>query len=274
MNPERLKITCALVFFLSIHLSAQTCGGPAGAMGKGQLTMGLSDTYQTLWHGNQQAVSNRIFLKTQYGLAPWLDVYGLLGNIQSTMKNNRTDLNNYKDKSRFTYGVGFNVMLNPASPKPKRTTRRPARPASRNDIGFWGGATVIRYPAEGVYDQSINVLGYSFVREYALKYDCREVTGHAGIFIPYRFLKFYAAGVGWAIQRLDTKKEYLVGVSEEPIKVGEVKATYQSGLWTGGLIGVQIDLPQQYAITIEALGFNKANYQIMVGISQTGMQTW
>lgn len=274
MTNRFLKIFLIFIIVKVNCIFPQTCGGPAGAMGKGQLTMALNGAYQTLNHINQQAVSTRFFIKTQYGLAPWLDVYGLLGNVQLTLKHNRQDVNDYKDKYRFAYGAGFNVLLNPVSPKPKRANRRAASSASLNYIGFWGGANVIRYPAEGVYDQSINVLGYSFVREYALKYDCREVTAHAGIFIPYRFLKFYAAGVGWAIQRLETKKEYLVGVSEEPIKVGEAKGKYQSGLWTGGLIGVQIDLPEQYAITIEALGFNTANYQIMVGISQTGMQGW
>jgi len=231
--------------------------------------MALNGAYQTLEHGNQTFVSRRVFFKAMYGLAPWLDAYGLVGGTQVAMKNNNPAVTDYKDRSRFAYGVGFNVLANPSPPKSRRPVGRSIRSASRSRIGFWGGASIIRYPAEAVY----NLSHTSVVREYHWKYDCREITGHAGVVIPYRALKFYAGGIGWAIQRLDTKREIALSGTSSSSDI-TVKGRYQSGLWTGGMAGIQVDLPQNYSLTVEAIGFNKSDYQIMIGISQTGIRTW
>ena len=270
MNNRALVVFMVSVWLAACVLQSQTCGNPAGTAGKGQTTMGMSGAYQIHQDGQQKMVSNRIFFKAMVGLAPWLDVYGLAGTTQVRMKSTLTGIPEFKDKHRFGYGAGFNFLLNPSPPKPKRSTRGSMGSAAPTRIGFWGGGNIIRYPAEAVYDLSSGTV----VHEYRMTYDCREITIHAGIVIPYRMLKIYAGGVGWAIQRPETKKEYLLGISTEPIFKGDAKATYQSGLWTGGLFGIQVDLPENYSLTVEAIGFNKANYQIMIGISQTGIRNW
>jgi hypothetical protein len=270
MNKWEIFSLLVSLWLVAGVLRSQTCGNPAGAAGKGLLTMTANGAYQTLEQGSQRVVSKRYFLKTQYGLAPWLDVYGLLGSTQVTMKNNSPTGTDYRDKYRFAYGAGLNVLLNPAKPKPKRRTARMVRTSPQPSVYFWGGASIIRYPAEAVFDEAKN----GILHEYMWKYDCREVTGHAGFLFPYRFLKFYVAGIGWAIQRLDAKREFLLGIPNDPIYKGEAKATYQSGLWTGGMAGVQVDLQQNYSLTVEAIAFNKSDYRIMIGISQTGIRTW
>jgi hypothetical protein len=270
MTKRALVIGSAFSLLAALPLHSQTCGNPAGTAGKGQTTMGISGAYQVHEDGQQKMVSNRIFLKAMFGLAPWLDVYGLAGTTQVGMKTVQAGIPEFKDKYRFGYGAGFNFLLNPSAPRTKRPGRGSTASSAPARIGFWGGGNVIRYPAEAVFDVSNGTVGH----EYRMKYDCREITGHAGIVIPYRTLKIYAGGVGWAVQRLETKKEYLLGISTEPVFKGGAKATYQSGLWTGGLFGIQVDLPQNYSLTVEAIGFNKADYQIMVGISQTGIRKW
>jgi hypothetical protein len=261
-----------LLFAFLIHSSgfSQTCGNPAGTMGEGQWTTALNGTYQTLNHGKQTFESKRVFFKASYGFSPYLDVYGLIGGTKVAMKNHDAAISDFKDRSRLAYGAGFTVLANPAPSKPGRSIRRPAGAGPQTRIGFWGGASIIRYPAEAVYDRSNDLV----VHEYKWKHDCREMTAHAGIIVPYKSLKLYWGVVGWAIQRLDTKNEYLLGITAEPIHKGTAKATFQSGLWTGGLAGIQVGLPQNYSLTVEAIAFNKKYYQIMIGISQTGIRVW
>jgi hypothetical protein len=265
------SISILLCLFLSHGCGfSQTCGNPAGTAGKGQWTMALNGAYQTLNHEKQTFVSKRAFFKAMYGLAPWLDAYGLVGGTQVSMKNHDPDVTDYKDRNRLAFGAGFTILANPSPPRSLRSVRPSARSSAHSGVGFWGGANVIRYPAEAVYDLS----GTSFVHEFRWKYDCREITGYAGIVIPHRMLKFYAGGVGWAIQRLDTKNETVLSDFSDPIDKGTAKSTFQNGLWTGGMAGIQLDLPQNYSITLEAIAFNKNYYQVMIGISQTGIRSW
>jgi hypothetical protein len=269
MNNGHIKVFLVLALSFNIRLYAQTCGNPAGTAGRGLWTMSLSGAYQTLDHGSQTFISNRVFFKAMYGLAPWFDAYGLIGGTQVSMKNHDPALTDYRDKSRLAFGGGFNILLNPPPPRANRSARPSARSGSQAGIGFWGGANIIRYPAEAVYSLS----NTPFVHEFRWKYDSREITGHAGIVIPYGNLKFYAGGIGWALQRLDTKREVATDGSSS-LRDVTLKGRYQSGLWTGGMGGIQLDLPQNYSLTLEAIAFNKSYYQIMIGVSQTGVRAW
>lgn len=259
----------------------QICGNPIGATEKSVLTMSLNGTYQHVSDPVQNIISKRIFFKTQWGLASGLDLYALLGNVQLGLSriNAPSTITDYKDKYRFSYGVGFSsnwgsFSLSP-SPKPQskyRTRQRRRLSPSTHAARIFAGAHVIRYPSESSYEETREIAGFIVTHQYAMKYDVLEATGYAGISIPYRVFRLYFGGVGWGIDRKERKVEYLVGVSEEPIALGKEKGRFKSGLWTGALMGIQWNLPQQYMITIEAIGFNSQNYQIMIGISQSGWQ--
>jgi hypothetical protein len=256
---------------------AQICGNPAGTGGKALVAMSVNGGLQTLDHGDQKAESRRIFAKTSYGMLSNVDVYGLLGGVRLDLDAADRDVTVSDGRFRFAYGAGFSVTLNAPKPAVRTPVRRTVRRTSSGmSVGVWAGGQVIRYPAEAVYRQTIEVAGSSFLRQFDLKYDCREWTGHAGFIVPlYPWLKAYAGGVGWGIQRLDTKREYLIneaeGVSQS---LGRKKGRYQSGIWTGGLAGVEFDLPQNYSISAEVIAFNRDYYQVMVGISQSGLRTW
>ncbi len=270
MYIRKFVLMLASAILVSRPALSQTCGNPAGTAGKGQTTIGLSGAYQTLADGKQTFKSNRLFFKAMQGLAPWLDVYGLVGGTRVQFDPIAKGIASYQDKARLAYGAGFNVLLNPAASSRTGMTRGRAGSARQASVGFWGGANIIRYPAEAVYDLNSGAV----VHQYRMKHDFREITGHAGIVIPFGTLKLYAGGVGWAVQRLDKKSEYLLGISADPIHKGDAKATYQSGLWTGGMSGLQVDLPGNYALTLEVIAFNKDYYQITIGVSQTGIRAW
>jgi hypothetical protein len=258
-----------LPLLASGFLSAQTCGNPAGTAGKGLWTMALNGAYQTLDQGSQTTESRRVFFKTQYGLATGLDAYGMVGAVQLTMKNSPSGFSVSKDKYRLAYGAGFSFRTpsGPAKPAPARRNRK-AR--SSTPLVLFGGGNVIRYPSEATYRKT----GDYWTQEFNLKYDCREASGHAGILLPGKILKFYLGGAVWAIQRMDTKKQKLVALDGSETVLGTKKGKYQSGLWTGGMVGLQYDLPGNYSLSVEGIAFNQEYYQIMVGISQTGIRPW
>jgi hypothetical protein len=260
------------------YAGAQICGNPAGTGGKALVAMSISGGVQTLDHGDQRADSRRMFVKTSYGLASGLDVYGLLGGVRLDMESGKAGITVTDGRTRFAYGAGFSLSLNPAGRpangrKPVRMTAR--RTSSGASIGFWGGGHVVRYPADAVYQQTIDVAGSAFIRKFELNYECTEWTGHAGFIVPLNRIKLYAGGVGWGIQRMDTKREFLINEAESVSQsLGKKKGKYQSGTWTGGLAGIQFDLPQNYAISAEVIAFNRQYFQVMVGISQSGLRTW
>lgn len=268
--------------FTSIPVGfAQICGNPIGATQKGVLTMSLNGTYQHVSDPVQNIISKRIFFKTQWGLGPKLDIYGLLGNVQLGMSriNAPSTITDYKDKYRFSYGVGFASTLggfslssSPPRSKVRARQRKPSPPA--NLARVFAGGHVIWYPSESSYEETREILNYTVTHQYAMKYDIMEATGYAGISIPYRVFRLYFGGIGWGIDRKERKTEYLVGIGngDESIELGKEKGRYRSGIWTGSLVGIQWNLPQQYSITVEAIGFNSQNYQIMIGISQSGWQ--
>ncbi|MBN2201359.1 hypothetical protein JW777_05345 [bacterium] len=250
-------------------LTAQTCGNPAGAKGRGQWTMAFSGAFQTLDQGTQTAESRRLFFKTQYGLANGLDAYGLIGGVELAMKHNSPGFSVSRDKYRFAYGAGFSFMTgNPNARTAGQTRLRRAR--NSNPLVFFGGGRVIRYPSDVTYRNT----GDYWTREFRLKYDFREAAGHAGILLPGKTLSFYAGGAVWALQRLDEKTQTLTDFDGNAAVIGTKKGKYQSGLWTGGLVGIQYDLPENYSLAVEGIAFNQEYYQIMIGISQTGIRPW
>jgi hypothetical protein len=251
-------------------LSAQTCGNPAGSTGRAQWTMALSGAYQTLDHGSQTAESRRLFFKTQYGLLTGLDAYGMVGAVQLAMKSGAAGFSASTDKYRFAYGAGFSFQTPTSAVQsaPRSRIRRARKPVS---LALFGGGHLIRYPSKAIYRKA----GDASTQEFRLDYDCREATGYAGLLLPMKTLKCYLGGVAWGIQRLDEKKQTWLGSDGTPIwSSPSKKGKYQSGIWTGGMVGIQYDLPENYSLSVEGIAFNEQYYQVMIGISQTGIRPW
>lgn len=255
------RVFCSLLLaVLTVPvLRAQMAGSPVETRGKSEWTVSVVGAYLNQEQGSEQAVSRRALLKSTWGLTSWLDVYGLGGGVQLEMKTPRAGVSDYKGKYRLGYGAGFNLALLPAS--------------TTGFVGIWAGAQALRFISEGSFVESFLIEEEGFSRAFEMEYDWREFQGHLGMVFPFRFLRFYTAVVGWGVQRLDTKREYLV-YGETRNFVGEVEGEYRSGVWAGGVVGLELVLPQRYAISVEYLLLNENDYQITVGICQTGVANW
>jgi len=260
MKRQKLFSTLFLVSVsIFSSLNAQMAGNPVTVRGEGEWTMSVFGTYlnQQLGSGTT-TVSRRVLLKSTWGVTPWLDVYLTGGGTQLEVKVSQEGIESYKDKYRFGFGAGFTLNL---------------VTLPQSGIGFWLGGQVMRFPSQGSFMELFDIETETIYREFVMKYDCREFQGCIGVTVPFRSVRFYAAGVGWAIQRLEKKKEYLE-YGDSRTFVGDSEGEYRSGLWTGATLGMEILLPHRYSIGVECLLFNQRNYQIMVGICQTGVTNW
>lgn len=238
-----------------VPLEAQMAGGPIGSRGEREWTVSAFVNYMHQGIGHEGVTSRRGFVKSNWGLNPWFDAYVLLGGVQVEMHSYDPHVVDYKSEYAFGAGIGFTITV----------------PFSRMEQGaaFWLGGYAMRFPSKG----SFMAVSELITREHAMEYDWREFQGQAGLIISYGSVRMYAAGVGWAVQRLETKKEYIVYEDSQEY-IGEVEAEYRSALWTGGLIGLELLFRGGHSISIEFLGFNEENYQIMAAISQTGILKW
>ncbi len=248
-----------LILFLAYGLlpvRAQMLGNPVTAQGKGQWTMGLSGTYLNQQIESTEVFSKRVFVQSRWGVTEALDVFGTLGYAQLKINVKETGTTDYKDKFRFAYGLGFHFLTHPFP---------------ENHIAFWASGHAFTFPSKGAFENTFSVLGSPYVRRFEMKYDWGEGVASAGWMIPYRSVMVYAGVAGWGIRRFEEKTEYLL-LAEGKSLQGREKGTYQSGVWSGGVAGFRVLLPQNYSVGVECLYFNEQSYQIMAGISQTGRQ--
>lgn len=258
MNRKRYIIGIFLVaIFICPTLFAQTFGSPIETRGTGEWTLSAVGTYMNQQVGTETTVSTRALVKSAWGITPWLDFYVMGGGVQVDLEKNDANITDYSDKYRLGYGAGLNLLF-----KPSRSTK------------FWivAGGQVLRFKSEGSFYEDLIVGSEMYTREFAMKYDWREVRANIGIVIPSKKFNLYLGGTGWWLQRMETKREYLDSGSYNSF-IGEESGEFRTGLWTGGMVGIEILLPHRYSISIEALFFNESDYHLMVGICQTG-QTW
>ncbi len=254
---KNMKKIIGIIFFTLLSpglICAQMVGNPAGVKGQGEWTISATGTYMNQEIGNEIAVSRRILLKSSWGLASFLDVYGLIGAVQLDLKTPDVNFVDYEGKFRLGYGVGFSGAV---------------QPLSKSQISLWVSGQALRYSSEGSFIKYSDI----YSSEYKMHYDVREFMGSAGIVIPFHSFRVYGAGVGWLTQRLESKNEYLE-YGGMVSYVGQEDGEFRSGLWTGGVVGIEFILPQQYTINLEGLFFNEENYHIMIGVSQTGQSSW
>lgn len=254
---NRIIITFMLFILTQGGVLAQMAGNPVGSQG-GEWSMGLSTSILKHDIGDYSTESQRHVLKSTWSILPFMDFYVLAGGVGLKMESSDQALEPYKGNFRIGMGTGFNMNL-----LDDKTA----------GFGLWVDGHVFRFTSQGSYKELQMIHGNSYDREHKLYYDWREFRCNAGITIPVKRVKFYAAGSLMNIWRKDIKKEYLDD-GETQTYLGEKKDEYKSGNWTGGLAGIEISLPDRYQLSVEVLGFNKKNYQIMVGISQVGISQW
>jgi hypothetical protein len=254
-----MKITgwlfCLLWIIRASFLQAQIAGNPVETKGEGEWTISAAGSYVNMGLSQEKVSSHRILVKSGWGVADRVDIYGLIGMVQLNMGINRENVSDYKGKYTFAYGLGLNVILKPVT--------------DYNRMGIWCGAQTLRFPSSGKFIETSQLT----TNEYEMKYDWKELHVYFGVVYPYQHYRFYAAAAGYLIYRNDTKKEYLV-YGDERTYWGEVEDGYRSGLWTGGILGIEINLANRFVFSIEGLVYNTQNYEIKIGICQTGMEKW
>lgn len=258
MKNRIFVIVMMLLGLMTVNrLGAQMSGNPIDARGTGQWTLSATGTYFNQ-HLSDETISKRILAKSSWGIASWLDLYCLGGAAQVQINKSSAKYTNYTSKYSFAYGAGLNMVLK-----------------SQSLPGIWlmAGAQVLRFPSEGSFKEYLSVGSSYYEKEYGMTYDWQEVKGNIGLIFPMRSFRLYLAATGWLLQRYDTKTEYLDDGNHKTF-VGEEKGEYCTGLWTGGIIGLEILLPQRYSLSVEALFFNEYDYQVMIGICQTGGFRW
>lgn len=248
--------TLFLAMLVQVSVYAQMSGNPVGSQGAGEWTIGASAS--TLKHmiGTTTTHSQRLVLKSAWGLSNWVDFFVLAGGVQLNAESASSGIEDFEGKFKPGIGAGLKLSL---------------MDENVSGFGLWVDGHAFRFTSRGSYDQAQIISGTAYTREYHLYYDWREFQGNVGITIPIKRVKFYAAGTAFNIWRKDQKNEYLVDTNASQQSLGESNDEYKSGLWTGGLLGLEIELPQRYSLSVEFLGYNKKNYQIMFGISQIGM---
>ncbi len=259
-HPLRGRPYIPAIFFLMAFVffsesQAQMTGNPAGVGGKGEWTIGIDGTYMTQQQAGETAFTRRLFMKSEWGLAPWLDLYALIGGVQLEIRPGDEDFLNYKDRLRLGFGAGASLIL-PFS-------------SGQNPAALWLGVQGIRFASQGSFVSRETAVLEGIQQEFAMNYDWRELRGHFGLAIPVKSLRLYLAGVVWTVQRLETKTEYLTQDGQKSF-IAKEEGEYRSGLWTGAVAGLEIRLPYHYAIGVEAIVFNANNYFIVIGIHQTG----
>lgn len=256
MNRQTIKsgILTLLVSLNVVGAGAQTPGNPLGVRGYHNWTMSVSYNYlQQQMTDGFNATARRQLVKVNWGAFQRLDLYVTAGQAKLFLKSKTpANISSYSDKYRFVYGAGVSGILKERS--------------QRSPFEIWFDFQGLRFISKGNLDLYLPEGTGELTWKKDIEYDWRESHGYLGVTMPiHRILKLYLAGCIWSLQRIDTQKELWNEVWSSP-----QSSTYQSGLWTGGMLGLEIALPKQYSIGIEFVGFNQENYQIMVGICQTG----
>ena len=245
------------VFLCVGMVHAQMIGNPVESTGSGEWTISASGTYMKQYIDMPTAMK-RLFLKSNWGITRWLDLYILGGGIQLELGSTRPEVEDYKDQFRVGYGVGYNITL---------------KPKFLPIFSICIGAQAIRFVSNSYFSEDFFFNNQTYQSIFEMKYDWREVKMHAGLVFPHRMFRFYAAGAVWLVQRIEYKNEYW-DTGDSRSFIGKEDGEFNSGFWTGGIVGVDILLPQNFAISVEGLFFNMYDFQIMIGVSQTGGSRW
>ena len=237
----------------------QSAASPVMTPGTSEWTVAAIGGYFRQGVGSTETVdSYRALLKSSWGVTPWMDLYIMGGAANLRIETPNKAVTPLEDKFKACYGLGMNLSM---------------QLSGLGKTGLWGGVQALRWQPEGDFTEPDLIGSDLFLRRKSMAYDWRELKVFAGIAIPVGSVKFYAGGAGWWLQRKDSMTEYLEqGEARSVIQV--VENDTQSGLWTGGIAGVELRLPENFALSLEVLAFNTSNVQVFISLLQTGSTAW
>ena len=255
----KYKILVLCIVLLQKYGYGQIVGNPVGNKGTKKWSVGVSGVYMVQdYLSNTRTISRRFLIKSEWGITPWLDFFALGGGYDLKLDFEKQGFTDFESKFKFCYGAGFDGEFQPTPELP---------------ISIWTGAQIFMGPAQGEYFENISFAGTNITKKYKLDYNWMESKIFLGLIYYGKLFKLYMAAAGWSLQNTSTLKIYnQSGASWDLEETREGEDS--SGMWTGAMIGLEFDLPSNYALTFECLLFNEQDFQLMVGFSQTGTPGW
>ncbi|MFC1569610.1 hypothetical protein ACFL4L_05200 [bacterium] len=254
-----IRVSIILFFITCSILNAQMIGTPIGSKGQGEWSLACTGSFMTQQVGNETATSQRLLMKSTYGVVPWLDFVATIGAANLKLDSPVDNVQDFEGNHKFAFGAGLNFTLK------QETESQP--------LGLYAGAHLLRFPAKGHFQQTVSGEDVIYLyRENRMEYDWREVLVYGGWSYRISNLRLYGCGVGWSLSRIEKKMEYQYETVENKEFIAEVRSEFQSELWTGAMVGIEVAFPKTgYVFNVEGLFFNTQNFILMVGIGQTGI---
>jgi|GEM_PF-771628 len=259
MLKRILPLFTVLLTLATMPLKAQSAASPVINPGTSEWTVAAIGGYFRQGIGSTEtADSYRALLKSSWGITPWMDLYALGGVANLKIETTSSNVTSLEDDFKLCYGLGMNL-----------SKRMPAF----DKLYLWGGVQAIRWQPKGDFTEPDLIGSELFLRRRSMTYDWRELKVFAGVAVPVGSARFYVGGAGWWLQRKDKETEYLEqGQSISTVQSRENET--QSGLWTGAIAGIELRLPENFALSVEVLAFNTSNMQVFVSLLQTGTSAW
>ncbi len=251
------KLIVVFCIALTGTVNSQIVGNPVGTKGTGKWSVSVNGGYMSQ-QLDQAIISRRLLLKSEWGITPWLDFYCIGGAYDLELDFSENEFTDFKSKMRFCYGTGVDLAYRPEGGFP---------------VGIWTGAQIFIGPAKGEYYKNISFAGTTIKNKYKLEYSWSESKGFLGLIYYGKFFKIYVAGAGWLLQKTSTRKEYSKSGTTWSFEE-RIEGEDRSDILTGGILGLELDFPGNYALTFECMVFNQEDFHLMVGFSQTGTPGW
>ena len=258
MKRNIVIIVVGAILLSTASALGQMAASPVATPGTGQWTVSAMGGYFYQGIGSEDAQSYRLLIKSAWGVAPWLDLYAMGGAADLSIDPGDPALSTLDDDFRLAYGLGLNTALD--------------LPVG-NGLQFWGGAHAIRYEPRGDFRETLLIGSDVYTQKSAMKYDWREIKAFAGVALPVGPARFYLGGAAWWLLRKETQTVTRIG-DGSVANLGTVEGEYRSGMWSGGVLGVELRLPDHFALAVEALFFNESNVQVFISLMQTGATGW
>ncbi len=236
------------------EIAAQPAGSPVFSQSHREFTFSFNGGYLRKNIYGVHNDSPRLLVKSLFGLAKFVDVFGEIGFVKLNLTTSGESQFTFKDKYHLAFGGGITLRyLN----------------FKRIRFSLFVSGRIFRFTSNPSSEKIANISSSEIEQSLEMRYDWREVTFNSGFIKGLGFANIFSGIQGKLIQRHETKiSKFIIagGVDSENQTFGE----YKSGLQISPFWGIDILLPSRFTISLELIAISKTDFNINVGISQTG----
>jgi hypothetical protein len=267
-------VVLALMVFGSGIAQAGILGNPTGTMGRGRASLGIEYDYRrgltdddvavgSDASGDVEFLSKRYLARAGLGATDWLDLYFRIGAADLGFPEDNPGDPRFAGSTRFAMGGGFTLRLFEAD----------------NDEGFNTRALLIgqglRFSSHGNAKSPIPNTTDSFTA-FRNEYTWNEID--TGILFAVTTPSLDSAGrvrltpyVGVEKTFIDGKidrSEYLIAAGQKTLLGVESVDFADDGLTLRPVLGIEVNMPQNYSLAFEVTILDTDRFSFGVGISQ------